>query len=83
MKYTVQYRNMHDALHYLIIGDSLTIAKEILSLLDTGELETLQDYMIICNLQTISIDYRNPPCVYDGEKIKIINSNNIPDVYGV
>lgn len=83
MKYAVQYRNMHDALHYLAICNNITVANDLFDLIESEETEAIQDYMIIQHIEIVAINWRNPPRKHNDESLKIINQTplNIPDIY--
>lgn len=81
MYYAVQYRDMHTAIHNLIICRECAVAHAVFDLIEKEETEALQDMFIIHGLQTIEINFRNPPMQYNDEKLNIINQNAV-DLYG-
>lgn len=90
-KYGVEYRNMHDGIHHLIVTDTENKAKQLLELLektlqtetDEQEIQFIWEDINELSTDDIEVDYRiteNSNGIYKG--IKIINYDQIkPDIY--
>lgn len=89
--YGVEYRNMHTAIHHIIITDTEEKAKQILELIsktlqeetDEQELQFIWEDINELSNDNIEVDYREVEennGIYKG--IKVINYNeHIPDVW--
>ena len=76
--YAVQFRDMHTAIHNIIIYQSLLEARAALRSIKEEETTGAAP---LCEDQ-IEIDYRNPPAEYGGHPLTIINGGEeIPDCY--
>lgn len=90
-KYGVEYRNMNDGIHHLIVTDTESKAKQLLELLektlqtetDEQEIQFIWEDINELSTDDIEVDYRiteNSNGIYKG--IKIINYDQIkPDIY--
>lgn len=92
IKYGVEYRNMHDGIHHIVITDTENKAKQLLELLaktlqnetDEQEIQFIWEDINELSTDDIEVDYReteNSNGIYKG--IKIINYDEIkPDIWG-
>lgn len=84
MKYAAQFRDMHDAVHRLIVCNTRRQACDVLDAIRATETrEALRD---LPHLQEISINFRHVPDRYHEERLTVVNGmygqpTGIPDSY--
>ena len=86
MKYAAQFRNMHTAIHSLAICKTRTGAGRILQHIKAQESLDGFDFDSVSQIDTIDINFRDPPTKYKGENLTIINGLHgtppgVPDCY--
>ena len=86
MKYAAQFRDMHTAGHNLAICKTRTRACRILQHINAQESLDGFDFDSVSQIDTIAIDFRNPPDKYNGENLTIVNGLHgtppgVPDCY--
>ena len=86
MKYAAQFRDMHTATHQLAICKTRARACRVLRHLNSQESLRGLDFDIISQIDTIEINFRNPPNKYNGENLAIVNGLHgtppgVPDCY--
>lgn len=85
--YCVQYRNMHDAHHWLAVFDTLARAKHGAE--ELSQWKSWDQYWKSGGLPVVAcieIDYRSPPPYWYNlentlHRVRIVNAGNIPDIY--
>jgi hypothetical protein len=87
-QFGVQYRDMHTAIHNVMIFDSRDVAETLLEMLmaevPMSEAQEALNAQYGDDAQAkdrIEINFRNPPSEYRDEPLLIINDNGAPDVY--
>ena len=73
MKYAAQFRDMHTAGHILAVCKTRTGACRILQHIISHESLYGFDFDSASQIDTIKIDFRNPPNKYNCENLTIIN----------
>ena len=73
MKYAAQFRDMHTASHNLAICKTRTGACRILQHINAQESMYGFDFDSVLQIDTIEINFRNPPTKYNGENLAIVN----------
>ena len=86
MKYAAQFRSMHTAGHYLAICKTRTGACRILQHINAQESMHGFDLDSVSQIDTIKINFRDPPGKYKGENLTIVNGLHgtppgVPDCY--
>lgn len=81
MIYAVQVRNMHSAIHHLVMFKTRKLARDALLIAHETEL-----FPYAGAVSDIEINFRNPPAQFKGENLTIVNNDaglptGIPDVY--
>lgn len=87
--YAVQYRDMHTAIHNLVMCEDEDVAHDLLREFHAEEqwpLWASDDGRAHGIADTVEIDYRCPPRSHGGRRLVIVNNDNglpagIPDVY--
>ena len=74
MNYAAQFRDMHTAVHNLAICKTRASACRILQHINAHE--SMYGFDSGSPIDTIAIDFRNPPSKYNGENLKIINGSH-------
>lgn len=82
MLYAAQYRDMHTAIHNLLIYPKRSLARQAVCVMNQDQ--TLE-YAPECSDST-EINFRSPPSTFKGERLTIVNNDNglptgVPDVY--
>ena len=73
MKYAAQFRDMHTAGHILAVCKTRTEAYHLLQHINAQESLCGLDFDSISQIDTVEIDFRNPPSKYNGENLTIVN----------
>ena len=88
MLYAVQVRDMHTAIHNLLIYQRRTVAVDTLGFI--LELERYPDAAdgVTLPVEVVEIDFRKPPTEWKGEHLTIVNGlygspAGVPDAYPV
>lgn len=86
MRYAAQFRDMHTAGHNLAICKTRTGARHLLQHINAQESLYGFDFDSVSQIDTIEINFRNPPDKYNGENLTIINGLHgtppgVPDCY--
>ena len=86
MKYAAQFRDMHTAGHILAVCKTRTGACHLLQHINAQESLDGFDFDSVSQIDTIDINFRNPPTKYKGENLTIINGFHgtppgVPDCY--
>lgn len=85
MLYGVQYRDMHTAIHNVIVMRNRVEANKVLRAIHRDEV--LPGSLLSGMYEDIvEIDYRHPPSEYGGERLRIVNNDTglptgVPDCY--
>lgn len=82
MLYAAQYRDMHTAIHNLLIYPKRSQAKQAICVLNQ---EQTLEHAPPCSDAT-EINFRSPPEQFKGERLTIVNNDiglptGVPDVY--
>ena len=86
MKYAAQFRDMRTAGHSLAICKTRTGACHLLQHINAQESLRGLDFDIVSQIDTIKINFRNPPSKYNGGNLTIVNGLHgtppgVPDCY--
>ena len=86
MKYAAQFRDMHTAGHILAVCKTRTGACHLLQHINAQESLVGFDFDSVSQIDTIRINFSNPPTKYKGENLTIINGFHgtppgVPDCY--
>ena len=86
MKYAAQFRDMHTAIHNLAICKTRAGACRLLQHINTQESLHGLGFDSVSQIDTIEINFRDPPTKYNGENLTIINGlygtlPGVPDCY--
>lgn len=86
MKYAAQFRDMHTATHNLAICKTRTGACRLLQHINTQESLHGLYFDNVSQIDTIKINFRDPPTKYNGENLTVINGlygtpPGVPDCY--
>ena len=86
MKYAAQFRDMHTAGHNLAICKTRTGACHLLQHINTQESLHGLDFDSVSQIDTIKINFMDPPIKYNGENLTVINGLHgtppgVPDCY--
>ena len=86
MKYAAQFRDMHTAVHTLAICKTRKGACRILQHINAQESMHGLDFDSVSQIDTIKIDFRDPPTKYNGENLTLMNGLHgtppgVPDCY--
>ena len=86
MRYAAQFRDMHTAIHNLAICKTRAGACRLLQHINSQESLYGLDFDSVSQIDTIEIDFKNPPTKYNGENLTIINGLHgtppgVPDCY--
>ena len=73
MKYAAQFRDMHTAIHSLAICKTRAGACKILQHINAQESMYGFDFDSVSQIDTIRINFRDPPSKYNGENLAIVN----------
>lgn len=73
MKYAAQFRDMHTAGHILAVCKTRAGACHLLQHINAQESLDGFDFDSVSQIDTIRINFSNPPTKYNGENLKIIN----------
>ncbi len=84
--YAVQFRSIHSAKHSIVMFSLESKAIQLLAILKVAEQFPDESEMKMepgNYVETIDIDFRNPPREYEGVPLLYVNNpeNSIPDVY--
>ena len=71
MKYAAQFRDMHTAIHNLAICKTRTGACHLLQHINAHE--SMYGFDSVSQIDTVEINFRNPPGKYNGENLAIVN----------
>lgn len=82
MLYAAQYRDMHTAIHNLLIYPKRSLARQAVCVMDQ---EQTMEHVPLCDDST-EINFRHPPGTFKDQRLTIVNNDNglpsgIPDVY--
>lgn len=86
MKYAAQFRDTRTAMHTLAVCKTRTGACRLLRHINSQESLYDLDFDSVSQIDTIKINFRNPPNKYNGENLTIINGLHgtppgVPDCY--
>ena len=73
MRYAAQFRDMHTAGHSLAICKTRARACRVLQHLNAQESLRGLDFDIVSQIDTVEINFRNPPSKYNGENLTVVN----------
>lgn len=82
MLYAAQYRDMHTAVHNLLIYHRRALARRAIRIMNQDEtLEFVPQYG-----DSAEINFRSPPTSFKGQRLTIVNNDNglptgVPDVF--
>ena len=86
MKYAAQFRDVHTAGHILAVCKTRTGAYSLLQHVNAHESLYGFDFDSVSQIDTIEINFRNPPTKYKGENLTVVNGLHgtppgVPDCY--